>query len=128
MMAQLCSRARSMMRKAIAARSRSASDLPIPIPMACRKVFAMPPPIASVKPGVFEKQHLAVFQRIHGSAGNLADRVTREGDIPVEMLGECFRNGPQGFLEVAALRPAEMGEQDHLSALVGDLPDGRKDA
>ena len=29
---------------------------------------------------------------------------------------------------IAALGPAEMREQDHLAALVGDLGDGRRDA
>ena len=32
------------------------------------------------------------------------------------------------FFRVAALRPAEMREQDDLAALVGDLGDGRRDA
>src|SRR5580698_1187712 len=47
MMAQLAASAFSMIRSAVAARSFSASDLPIPIPWACRKVLAMPPPITS---------------------------------------------------------------------------------
>ena len=34
----------------------------------------------------------------------------------------------QRLLRIASLRPAEMREQDHLAALVGDLGDGRRDA
>src|ERR1700730_17324762 len=45
MMAQFAASALSMIRSAVAARSFSASDLPMPTPWACRKVLAMPPPI-----------------------------------------------------------------------------------
>src|ERR1700719_3337821 len=47
MMAQFAASAFSIIRSAVAARSLSASDLPIGMPCACRKVLAMPPPITS---------------------------------------------------------------------------------
>src|ERR1700743_308014 len=46
-MAQFGASAFLTIRKAVAARSFSASDLPMPTPCACRKVLAMPPPITS---------------------------------------------------------------------------------
>ena len=53
-----------------------------------------------------------------------------EGDRPAD---DCRRSAPAiGSSENsgvrAALRPAEMGEQDDLGALVGELEDGRRDA
>ena len=44
---QFAASAFSRIRSAVAARSFSASDLPIPTPCACRKVLAMPPPMTS---------------------------------------------------------------------------------
>ena len=46
---------------------------------------------------------------------------------PITCASGCG-NRLQRLLRIAALRPAEMREQDHLAALVGDLGDGRRHA
>ena len=78
--------------------------------------------------GVLEKKHVAVFQGGDGLGCGLADAVIGEGHGLVEVLRDRFRDRLQGFLRVASLRASEMGEKDHLSALVRDLPNGGKDA
>ena len=43
-------------------------------------------------------------------------------------LGDFVRERRQRLLRIAALRPAEMGKEDDLAALAGDLVDGRRHA
>ena len=84
--------------------------------------------LARVEAGVLEEKHVAVLQGADGLGCGLADAVIGEGHGLAEVLRDRFRDRLQGFLRVASLRAAEMGEKDHLPALVGDLPDGGKDA
>ena len=58
----------------------------------------------------------------------VADAVLGEADRPLDDVRDRVGDRLQRLLRVAALRPAEMREQDHLAALVGDLGDGRRDA
>src|ERR671912_424623 len=78
--------------------------------------------------GVLEQEHVAVLEGIDRLGCGLADAVIGEGHGFSEMPGDRLRDGPQGFLGIAALRAAEMGEKDDLSALVGAFPEGGKDA
>jgi hypothetical protein len=84
--------------------------------------------LTRVEAGVFEKKHIAVLERADGLGGAFADAVIGEGHGLVEMLRNRFRDRLQGFLGIASLRASEMGEKDHLSALVGDFLDGGKHA
>ena len=77
--------------------------------------------LARVEAGVFEQQDVAGLHRGDRGFGRGADAVLGEGDRPAR---RCARRGGdrlQRLLRVAALGPAEMREQDHLAALVGDL-------
>ena len=62
-------------------------------------------------------------------AADVADAIGGEADGTAEMFGHRRRHRPQRIRLVRpALRAAEMGEQDHLGALVGELADGRQHA
>ena len=78
--------------------------------------------------GILQAQDVAVLHRSHGLGRGLADAVLGEGDRLLDDLPQRRRDGLQRILGVAALRPAEMGEQDDLAALVGNFGDGRCDA
>ena len=57
-----------------------------------------------------------------------ADAVLGEGDRPAEDRGDRRHDLAAARISGrAVLRPAEMGEQDRLAALAGDLADGRRD-
>ncbi len=60
----------------------------------------------------------------------VAHAVGREGDVAARTISEVARaiGSSEIFRVGAVLRPAEMGEQDHLGALVGEFDDGRRDA
>ena len=80
--------------------------------------------LALVEAGVFEQQDVAVLHRGDGGGGLVADAVFREGDRAAEALGDRCGDGPQRVFRVRSrFRAAEMGEQDHLAALVGDVLD-----
>ena len=81
-----------------------------------------------VEAGVLQAEDVAVLHRRDGLGRGLADAVVGEGDRLLDHLRQRGGDGLQRILGVAALRPAEMREQDHLAALVGDLGDGRRDA
>ena len=81
-----------------------------------------------VEAGVLQQQHVAVLHRGDSLFGSLADAVVREADVLLEDVRDLMRDGLERLLRVAALRTAEVREQDHLAALVGDFLDGRHDA
>ena len=56
-----------------------------------------------------------------------ADAVFGESHRPFDDARDFGGDGLQRMLRIAALRPAEMRQQDHLAALVGELGDGRGD-
>ena len=87
--------------------------------------------LALVEAGVFEQQDVAVVRCLATALGGLvADAVGGEGDGPADDLGR--RRSAIGSSENSGsgppFGPAEMGEQDDLGALVGQLGDGRRDA
>ncbi len=85
--------------------------------------------LALVEAGVLEQQDVAVLHFGDGGGGDVADAVGRKADRTADDLGDGGGDGTQRILLVrAALGTAEMREQDHLAALVGDLGDGRGDA
>src|SRR5215470_9462332 len=77
--------------------------------------------LAAVEPGIFEAHDVATFHRVHGSFGRRADTIFGEPDRAVEDAGKSVSNGPERVFEVALFRTAEMRQQDHLAALVGDF-------
>ena len=85
--------------------------------------------LALMEAGVLEQKHVAVLHLGDRVVGCLADAVGREGDRPLDDVGD---RGGDGFERIglvrAALGPAEMREQNDLAALVRDLRDGRRDA
>src|SRR5262249_14305481 len=80
--------------------------------------------LARVEAGVLQAQDVARLHGIHRGRRPFADAILRERDRPLEdvrdhrreRLGRLWRGGP--------FRASERGEQDHLAALVGNLPDG----
>ncbi len=85
--------------------------------------------LALMEAGVLEQKHVAVLHLGDRVVGCLADAVGRKGDRPLDDVGDRRGDGLQriGFVR-AALRPAEMREQNDLAALVGDFRDRRRDA
>ena len=81
-----------------------------------------------VEAGVLQAEDVAILHRGDGLGSGLADAVVGEGDRLVDDLRQCGGDGLERILGVAALGPAEMGEQDDLAALGGNLGDGRRDA
>ena len=78
---------------------------------------------------VFSSRDVAGLHRRDRGFGRLADAVVGEGDRPLRpMRATAAATGFSDSFGSRALRPAEMREQDHLAALVGDLGDGRRDA
>ena len=85
--------------------------------------------LALVEPSVLEQKHVAILHFGDRVVGRLADAVGREGDRPLDDVGDRGGDGLQRIgLVRAALRPAEMREQNDLAALVRDLCDGRCNA
>ena len=82
-----------------------------------------------VEAGVLQQHDVAVLHRGDRLRRNLADAIGGEADRAAEVFGDGRGDGPQriGFVR-PALGPAEMGEQDHLAALVGDFADRRQHA
>ena len=84
--------------------------------------------LALVEAGVLQQQDVAGLHRRDRGLGLRADAVLGERDGPLHGLRDGGGDRLQRLLRVRSLRPAEVGEQDHLAALVGDLGDGRRDA
>ena len=81
--------------------------------------------LAFVEARVFEAEDVAGLHRGDGGFGGSADAIVDERHRPFDDLRDGSGDRPQRLLRIAALRPPEMREQDHLAALVGDLGDGR---
>ncbi len=81
--------------------------------------------LALVEARVLQAQDVAGPHCRDRGLGFFADAVRGEGDRPADDVRECRRDRPQRLLRIGRLGPAEMGEQDHLAALRGDLGDGR---
>ena len=81
-----------------------------------------------VEARVLQAQDIARFHRIDRRHGRCADAIVGERHRPLEHVRNRRRQRLQRLGRIASLRTSEMGEQDHLAALVGDLADGRSDA
>ena len=78
--------------------------------------------LALMEAGVLEQKHVAVLHFGDRVVGCLADAVGREGDRPLDDVGDRGGDGLQRIgLVRPALGPAEMREQNDLAALVRDL-------
>ncbi len=84
--------------------------------------------LAGMEARVFEQQHIARIELGDRGLGGLADAIVRERDRAADGARHLGGERPERFLVVAALRPAEMRNEDHLAALAGDLVDGRRHA
>ena len=76
--------------------------------------------LAGMKARVLQAENVA---RVHGgdrALGGLADAVVDELDRPLDGVGDFGGDRLERVFGVAALRPAEMRQQDHLGALVGE--------
>jgi len=74
--------------------------------------------------GVFEAEDVARLHRGDRGFRRCADAILRKGDRALDHLRDGGCDRPQGLLGVAPLRAAEVRQENHLAALVGDLGDG----
>ncbi len=85
--------------------------------------------LAFVEARVLEQENVAVLHRRDRFRRDVADAVGGEGDRTAKDFGDRRGDGPERILGVRpALRPAEMGEQNDLAALLRDFRDGRRHA
>jgi hypothetical protein len=81
-----------------------------------------------VEAGVFQAEDVAILHRRDRLGCRFADAVIGKRNGLPDHLRQRFGDRLQRVLGIAALRPAEMCEQDDLAALTGDFGDGRRDA
>ena len=81
-----------------------------------------------VEARVLQAQDVARLHRVDRRHGLLAHAILGERHRPFEHLRNRRRQRLQRLGRIASFRTPEMGQQDHLAALVGDLADGRSDA
>ena len=81
---------------------------------------------AVVEAGILQAENVAGPHDGHGPLGDLADAVLGKGDRPADDARGGGGDRLERILGVALLRAAEMREQDHFAAFVGDLGDGRR--
>jgi hypothetical protein len=85
--------------------------------------------LALVEPRVLQEEHVAVRHRLDRLPGRLADAVFGKADMAAEFGFHRPGDGFQRHIGVLfALRPAEMGEKNHLRAVTREFPDRRQDA
>ncbi len=85
--------------------------------------------LALVETGVFQKQDIAVLQRIDGGLGLVADAVFGKMDTVSQNLGERLHDMRQRiFVRSNTFGATEMGEQNDLCAFPGKFGNGRNDA
>src|SRR5262245_18761567 len=87
----------------------------------CRIVLLL----ARMKPRVLEAQNVARLQLADRSESDRPHAIFGACDRPADYTFEFRRHRAQGFLGVWSFRAAEVREQDHLAALVGNFNDGR---
>jgi len=73
--------------------------------------------------GILQADYVAVFHRRHRAFGAVPDAVVDEFHRPLDDVRDLGGDGFQRIFLIAALRPAEVRQQDHLGALVGDFGD-----
>src|SRR5262249_15426741 len=84
--------------------------------------------LAEVEPGVLQAQDVARLHGVHRRRRPFADAILRERDRPLKYGRDRRREQLERLLWIRPFRAPEMGEQDHLAALVGNLADGRSHA
>src|SRR5664279_3295097 len=84
--------------------------------------------LAGIKACVLQADDVAVLHRRHRALSGLADAVVNEFDRPFDDVRHLGGHRLERIFLIAPLRAAEMREQDHLGALVGDLGDGVRHA
>ena len=77
-----------------------------------------------MEPGVLQAQDVARLHRVHRRRRPFADAILRERDRPLEDGRDRRRERLERLCRVGPFRTSEMGEQDHLTALVSNLADG----
>ena len=83
--------------------------------------------LAGMEAGIFQTKNVAVLHRGDRGLGFGADAILGEGDGTLDDARHFGGDRPQRILRVRSLGAAQMREQDHLAALVGQLEDGRRD-
>ena len=79
--------------------------------------------LAGIEARVLQADDVAGLHRGDRAFGGLADAVVDEFDRPLDDVGDLGGDRLERILRVAPLRAAEMRQQDHLGALVGDFGD-----
>jgi hypothetical protein len=88
--------------------------------------------LAELEPHVLEHRDIAAAQPGHGGGGRRPGHVTGERHRPAEQLGQPVRHRPQRRAArragrvLAALRPAEVGADDHPGPPAGQRGQGRQ--
>jgi len=80
--------------------------------------------LAGVKARVLQAENVAGLHRVDRGARFVADAILGEGHGPLEHVGDRRGEQLERLRRIEPFRAAEMGDQDYLAALVGDLPDG----
>ena len=77
---------------------------------------------------ILQAEDVAGLHRVDRGLGLLADASSAKATGRAESLGDRRRDRLERLVGIDSLWPAEMSEQDHFAALVGDLGDGRRHA
>ena len=80
-----------------------------------------------MKAGIFQAEDVAVLHLGDGRFRASADAILGEGHRPVMMRATAAATGRSDVFRIGPFGPAEMRQQDHLAAFVGDFGDGRRD-
>jgi hypothetical protein len=77
--------------------------------------------LAGVEAGVLQAENVAGLHLRHGVLGGIPDAVVDKFERPLDDARHLGGHQLERIFLIASLRAAEMREQDHLGALVGDL-------
>src|SRR5262249_18734337 len=122
-------------RRASSASTRTTTWPSSPTTSDSRPVRSCCPGSCATKPGslrsspwwnrVFSRHRMSPgFMAVHRGRRPFADAILRERDRPLEDGRDRRREQLERLCRIGPFRAPEMGEQDHLAALVGNLPDG----
>ncbi len=84
--------------------------------------------LAGMEAGVFQADDVAGLHRGDRALGRFADAIVDEFDRALDDVRDLGGDRLERLLRIAPLGAAEMRQQDHLGALVGDLGDGGRHA
>src|SRR6516165_6875514 len=80
--------------------------------------------LARMEAGILQAEDVARLHGVHRRRRTFADAILRERDRPLEDGRDRRRERLERLCRVGPFRTSEMGEQDHLTALVSNLADG----